>query len=132
MIPLCLTLNNIRYVSRLKRNNLWRGLVPSPIPQCSSYWKRSPWLWSPNLLPFYHIAFFHWYAIICWQWHIIIFSFRVLNYYMWSITINFLSVWIAKSKRIVVSLASVIGSGWYLYHFSVFSITYYLHVFQWI
>ena len=41
MIPPCLTLGNIRYVSRVKWRNLGKGVAPSPTPQCSSYWKGS-------------------------------------------------------------------------------------------
>ena len=37
----CLTLSNIRYVSRVKWNNPGKGVAPSPTPWCSSYWKRS-------------------------------------------------------------------------------------------
>ena len=39
MIPHCLTLSNIRYVSRVKGNNPGKGVAPSPTPRCSSYWK---------------------------------------------------------------------------------------------
>ena len=41
LIPPCLSLSNIRYISRVKWNNPGKGVVPSPIPQCSSYWKGS-------------------------------------------------------------------------------------------
>ena len=41
MIPPCLTLNNTKYVSRLKWSNPGKGVAPSPTPQCSSYWKGS-------------------------------------------------------------------------------------------
>ena len=41
MIPPCLTLSNIRYVLRVKWSNPGKGLVPSPTPQCGSYWKGS-------------------------------------------------------------------------------------------
>ena len=41
MIPPCLTLSNISYVSRVKWSNPGKGVVPSPTPRCSSYWKRS-------------------------------------------------------------------------------------------
>ena len=41
LIPLCLTLGNIRYISRVKWSNPWKGVAPSPTPRCSSYWKRS-------------------------------------------------------------------------------------------
>ena len=37
----CLTLSNIRYVSRVKWCNPGKGAAPSPTPQCSSYWKGS-------------------------------------------------------------------------------------------
>ena len=38
-MPLCLTLSNIRYVSRVKWSNPRKGVAPSPTSQCSSYWK---------------------------------------------------------------------------------------------
>ena len=41
MIPPCLTLSNIRYVSRVKWSNQGKGVVPSPTPRCCSYWKES-------------------------------------------------------------------------------------------
>ena len=41
LIPPCLTLSNIRYVSRVKWSNPGKGVALSPTPRCSSYWKRS-------------------------------------------------------------------------------------------
>ena len=41
LIPPCLILNNIRYVSRVKWSNPRKGIAPSPTPRCSSYWKGS-------------------------------------------------------------------------------------------
>ena len=41
LITPCLTLSNIRYVSRVKWSNPGKGIVPSPAPQCNSYWKGS-------------------------------------------------------------------------------------------
>ena len=41
LIPPCLTLSNIRYVSKVKWSNPGKGAVPSPTPRCSSYWKGS-------------------------------------------------------------------------------------------
>ena len=41
MIPPCLTLSNIRYVSRLKWSSPGKGVAPFPTPRCSSYWKGS-------------------------------------------------------------------------------------------
>ena len=41
MIPPCLTLSNIRYVSRVKWSNSGKGIAPSPTPRCSGYWKGS-------------------------------------------------------------------------------------------
>ena len=38
-MPPCLTISNIRYVSRVKWSNLGKGVAPSTIPRCSSYWK---------------------------------------------------------------------------------------------
>ena len=40
LIPPCLTLSNIRYVSRVKLSNPGKGVAPSSTPWCSSYWKR--------------------------------------------------------------------------------------------
>ena len=37
LIPPCLTISIIRYVSRVK----WSNSAPSPTPRCSSYWKGS-------------------------------------------------------------------------------------------
>ena len=41
LIPPCLTLSNIRYVSRVKWSNPGKGVAPSPTPRYSSYWKGS-------------------------------------------------------------------------------------------
>ena len=41
LIPPCLTLGNIRYVSRVKRSNPGKREATSPSPWCSSYWKGS-------------------------------------------------------------------------------------------
>ena len=41
LIPSCLTLSNIRYVSRVKWSNPGKGVAPSPTPGCYSYWKGS-------------------------------------------------------------------------------------------
>ena len=41
LTPPCLTLINIRYISRVKWSNPGKGVVPSPTPRCSSYWKGS-------------------------------------------------------------------------------------------
>ena len=41
LIPPCLSLSNIRYVSRVKWNNPMKGVALSPTPWCSRYWWRS-------------------------------------------------------------------------------------------
>ena len=41
LVPPCLTLSNIRYVSRVKWSNPRKGVAPSSTPRCSSYWKGS-------------------------------------------------------------------------------------------
>ena len=41
MIPPCLTLSNIRFVSRVKWSTPGKGVAPFPTPRCSSYWKGS-------------------------------------------------------------------------------------------
>ena len=37
----CLTLSNIRYVSKVKWSNPGKGVAPSPTTRCSGYWKKS-------------------------------------------------------------------------------------------
>ena len=37
LIPPCLKLSIIRYVSRVKWSNLGKGVAPSPTPQCCRY-----------------------------------------------------------------------------------------------
>ena len=37
LLPPCLTLNNLRYVSRVKLSNPGKGVASSPTPRCSSY-----------------------------------------------------------------------------------------------
>ena len=37
LIPRCLTLSNVMYVSRVKWNNPGKGVAPSPTPWCCSY-----------------------------------------------------------------------------------------------
>ena len=41
LIPPCLTLSNIKYISRVKWSNPGKGVALSTTPRCSSYWKRS-------------------------------------------------------------------------------------------
>ena len=41
LIPSCLTLRIIRYVSRVKWSNPGKGVAPFLTPRCSSYWKGS-------------------------------------------------------------------------------------------
>ena len=41
MIPPCLKLSNIRFISRVKWSNLGKGVAPFPTPRCRSYWKGS-------------------------------------------------------------------------------------------
>ena len=44
LMPPCLTLSIIRYGSRVKWSNPWKGVVPSPTPWCSSYRKGNLWV----------------------------------------------------------------------------------------
>ena len=41
LIPPSFTLSSKRYVSRVKWSHPGKGVVPSPTPRCSSYWKGS-------------------------------------------------------------------------------------------
>ena len=40
-MPPCLTLGNIRYLSRVKWSNLGKEVAPSPTLWCNSFWKGS-------------------------------------------------------------------------------------------
>ena len=44
LIPPCLTLIIIKYISRVKWSNPEKGVAPFPTPQCCSYWKGSLWV----------------------------------------------------------------------------------------
>ena len=44
LIPPCLTLSYIRYISRVKWSNPGKGVAPSPTPRCSSYRKGGLWV----------------------------------------------------------------------------------------
>ena len=58
LIPHCLTLSIIRYVSRVKWSNAGKGVAPSPTPQCSSYWKGTLWVtfdYSRKLYFYFHL-----------------------------------------------------------------------------
>ena len=41
LTPPCLILSIMRFVSRVKWSSPGKGVVPSPMPWCSSYWKES-------------------------------------------------------------------------------------------
>ena len=51
LIPPCLTVSIIKYVSRVKWSNPGEEVAPSPTLCCSSHWKGSPRLPSPLLIP---------------------------------------------------------------------------------
>ena len=65
LIPPCLTLSSIRYVSRVKWSNPGKGVALSPTLPCSSYRKGSLWvpLDSSNQLYFYFFTYI--YIYIC-------------------------------------------------------------------
>ena len=96
LIPPCLTLGIIRYVSKVKWSNPGKGVVSSPTHWCSSPWKGSLWVanftftylslagrkkrWSPALSPWALKSSVKWNAKNCiqgllqsfcslsWQW----------------------------------------------------------------
>ena len=63
MIPPCLTLSNIRYISRVKWSNPGKVVVPSLTPWCCSYWKGSLLVTSTMVTNFY-MVFKYWILII--------------------------------------------------------------------
>ena len=60
LIPPCLMLSTIRYISRVKWSNPSKGVASSPTPLCSNKMKKEPsccpQLWSPTLLFIYLLA----------------------------------------------------------------------------
>ena len=52
LIPPCLTLSIIRYVSRVKWIKSRKGVASYPTPRCSSYWKGALRLPSPTVFNF--------------------------------------------------------------------------------
>ena len=60
MLPPCLTLSNIRYISRAKWSNPGNEVAPSPTPQCSSYWKGSLLI----VLNYGHQLYIHAYTLL--------------------------------------------------------------------
>ena len=87
VIPPCLTLSNIRYVSRVKWSNPGKGVAPSLTPRCSSYWKGSlldVLDYSCRLTIFVQIAYIIlWYNTLCrrlWKFYHNINYFRTWTY----------------------------------------------------
>ena len=64
LIPPCLTLSNIRYVSRVKWSNPWKELAPSHRTRCSSYWKGSLLVTLDNGCQLYLLLFIYIYIYI--------------------------------------------------------------------
>ena len=63
----CLTLSNIRYISRVKWSNPGKGVVPSPTSWCSSYWKGS--LLVANFILLLHDQYIYHYSTIISKVH---------------------------------------------------------------
>ena len=61
LIPPYLALSNKRYGSRVKWSNPGKGVVPSPAPRCSSYWKGRPRV----TLDDSHLLYFTIYICVC-------------------------------------------------------------------
>ena len=61
LIITCLTLGNIRYVSRVKWSNPGKWVTPSSTPRCRSYWKGSLWVANFTFIIMY-ILFFRKYS----------------------------------------------------------------------
>ena len=74
LIPPCLTLSIIRYVLRVKGSNPGKGVVPSPAPWCSSYWKGSFWV----ALDYGHQLYYIYIYI-----YIYLEKSKVLQYFIW-------------------------------------------------
>ena len=70
LIPTYLSFRIIRYVSRVKWSNPGMGVVPSPTPWCSSYWKGSLQVAFTTVADFTYMIIK--YMIIIWQLNMII------------------------------------------------------------
>ena len=73
LMPPCLTLSTIKYVSRVKWRNQGKGVAPSPMPCCSSNWKGN----SRVALDYRHKLYFYIYIYI----YIYIMTFSLLVFY---------------------------------------------------
>ena len=58
-MPPCLTLSIIRYISRVKWSNSGKGVAPSRILWCSSYWKRNFESSSTTVANFTYLLYMH-------------------------------------------------------------------------
>ena len=120
LIPLCLTLSNIRYISRVKWSNQRKGVAPSPTPRYSSYWKGSllvaldygcqlTYLWSVYL--FKMIANFI---------NILALKTLILQLYIWSaylfrIIVKFINILVVKSLMLQLNMKWIAENNCELY-----------------
>ena len=61
LIPPCLTLSNIRYISRVKWSHTGKGVAPSPTFRCSSYWPSGCLDYGHQLYFIYIYIYIYWY-----------------------------------------------------------------------
>ena len=67
LMPPCLTLSIIRYISRVKWSNPGKGVAPSPTPWCSSYWKGSLWVTLNYSHQIYLLTYIYIYNSLWWR-----------------------------------------------------------------
>ena len=107
MIPPCLTLSNIRYISRVKWGNPGKRVPPSPTPRCSSYWKGAFWSHSAT------VANFTTYTYSGWNWHQALylanFSHLHLSFYIIYI---YIYIYIVIHRQICFVLSELICVTW--------------------
>ena len=104
LIPPCLTLSNIRSVSRVKWSNPGKGVVPSSISRCCSYWKGSLWValdYSRQLTYICICMYMYMYIIFFYMQH------AIIHLSLSLVLINCQSCDITVSVAIVLFLPSV-------------------------
>ena len=119
LIPPCLTLSIITYISRVKWSNPGEEAAPSPTAQCSSYWKGCLWVtfkYSRQLYFAYEV-----FSYLKWLWTLLSYWILKHSYYnkIWSVyLIGFTLLYfkiaviplVPETKMVVVSKLISLGN----------------------
>ena len=99
LVPPCLTVSIIRWGSRVKWSNLGKGVAPSLIPWCSSYWKGSLWVTLDNGRQLYNLYIYIYIYII---------TFKNYNTYNTKLMTMYLALHLRDDRNYVSGLANTL------------------------